>query len=152
MSNETRNRPSTVNGTASSPAREGREDHEERRSLSSRRSSSTGHSGTRELPTKPRRNAFVPLLLIGGAVLGTQGLQTSQLLGERQVLLATYASQQRAVDTLGRLRGSLDSLAADTQRLADTGSASAQLLVDELRRRGVAVSPAVVKAASAVSR
>jgi hypothetical protein len=46
------------------------------------------------------------------------------------------------VDNAGRLRASLDGLAADTQRLADAGNASAALLVTELRKRGVTINAA----------
>ncbi len=55
---------------------------------------------------------------------------------------AAHASQQQTVDNAARLRASLDAIAADTQRLADSGNANARLLVEELRRRGITINAA----------
>ena len=85
---------------------------------------------------------FVPLLLGALALLGWLGFQTQQLLNERQALQAAYVSQQQTVDNSGKLRASLDALAADTQRMADSGNPNARLLVDELRKRGITINPA----------
>ena len=40
-----------------------------------------------------------------------------------------------------KLRAQLDGIAADTQRLANGGNAGAQLIVNDLRRRGVTITP-----------
>ena len=95
------------------------------------------------------RSAFVPLLLGGLAVLGWLGFQSWQFYAERQALQAAYASQQQTVDGAAKLRASLDTLAADTQRLADAGNPNARTLVDELKKRGVTISTAPAGAASA---
>lgn len=84
---------------------------------------------------------FVPLLLSGLALLGWLGYQTQQLVKEREGLRAAHASLQLTVDNAGKLRASLDALAADTQRLANAGNANAKLLVDELRKRGITINP-----------
>jgi hypothetical protein len=83
---------------------------------------------------------FVPLLLGGLAMLGWLGFQVQQQLAERELLVAAHASQQQTVDKAGKLRASLDALAADTQRMAQAGNPSAKLLVDELARRGVTIN------------
>jgi hypothetical protein len=91
---------------------------------------------------------FWPLLLGTLAMLGWLGFQTQQLFNERQALQLGYASQQQTVDNAGKLRASLDALAADTQRMADGGNPNAKLLVDELRKRGItinAAAPAVTR-------
>ena len=88
------------------------------------------------------RSAFVPLLLGGLALLGWLGFQTWQLYSERQTLQTAHASQQQTVDNAAKLRASLDTLAADTQRLADGGNPNARALVDELKKRGVTINPA----------
>lgn len=75
------------------------------------------------------------------ALLGLLASQVYWLTEERQVLRNGLASQQQTVDNAGKLRASLDGLAADTQRLADAGNASAALLVTELRKRGVTITP-----------
>jgi len=85
---------------------------------------------------------FVPLLLLTGALLLAFGMQTVQLLRERQALQAAHAGQQQTVDNAGKLRASLDALAADTQRLADAGNPNAALLVNELRKRGITINAA----------
>ncbi|MCB1933979.1 MAG: hypothetical protein KDI45_16130, partial [Candidatus Accumulibacter sp.] len=84
---------------------------------------------------------FLPLLLVVLAVFLWSGFQCYQLVGERQSLLTAHASQQRALDESARVRGSLDALARETAVLADRGNASARLIVDELRKRGVTINP-----------
>ena len=88
-----------------------------------------------------RHGAFLPLLLLGLAVLALLGGQTWLLASERDALQTAHAGQQQTVDNAGKLRASLDKLAADTQRLADAGNASAALLVAELKKRGVTINP-----------
>lgn len=101
-------------------------------------------------------SAFVPVMLFGLAVLAVLLWQTWLLSTEREALVTTHAGQQQTVDNAGQLRGSLDALAADTQRLADAGNANAALLVTELRQRGITINPqaqgAVAAAASASAR
>jgi hypothetical protein len=94
-------------------------------------------------------SAFMPLLLGGVALLGFLGFQVWQLSVERQALQAAFISQQQSVDSAGKLRATLDTLAADTQRLADSGNPTARTLVDELKKRGVTISTAPAGAASA---
>ena len=92
-------------------------------------------------PEKPaQRSAFVPLILGGMALLGSMAFQGYQHLGDRQTLQNAHAAQQQTVDNAGKLRASLDALAADTQRMADAGNASARLLVEELKKRGVTIN------------
>ncbi|HPP82651.1 MAG TPA: hypothetical protein PLZ50_03680 [Rubrivivax sp.] len=98
---------------------------------------------------RARRGAFVPLLLMALALLLAFGFQAAQLLRERQALQDAHAGQQQTVDNAGKLRASLDALAADTQRLADAGNANAALLVNELRKRGITINPAAQAAAPA---
>ena len=88
------------------------------------------------------RGPFVPLLLGGMALLGMLAFQTTQLLMDREALRAAHAGQQQTVDNAGKLRASLDTLAADTQRMADAGNANARVLVEELKKRGVTINAA----------
>jgi uncharacterized protein HemX len=88
------------------------------------------------------RHAFVPLLLALAALLSWMGFQAWQLTQERQQLQAVQANQAPALVRAAQLRQRLDLLAADTQRLADTGNANAQQLVDRLREHGVTIQPA----------
>jgi hypothetical protein len=106
-------------------------------------------SGQRALPQPglTQRSAFLPLLLCGLSVLGWQAFQTTLLLRDHQALQASHAGQQQTVDSASKLRGSLDTLAADTQRMAEAGNANARLLVEELRKRGVTISAPAAAAA-----
>lgn len=97
-------------------------------------------SHARTMPPVAVSSPFVPLLLASLALLGWLGFQTWQLMNDRQALQAGYASQQQTVESSGKLRASLDALAADTQRMADGGNPNAKLLVEELRKRGITIN------------
>ena len=84
---------------------------------------------------------FVPVLLLGLAVLAWTGFQTWQLLAERSSLRAVVASQAAQVDQSTKLRAALDRIASKTARLAATGNAEAALIVDALKKRGVTINP-----------
>jgi hypothetical protein len=109
-------------------------------------------------PVAPRRagaaartagpGPFVPLLLATAALCLWAAGATWQLLEARGALVQTHQSQQETVDNAGRLRASLDTLAADTQRLADTGNPQAALLVSELKKRGITINAAATPAAT----
>lgn len=86
------------------------------------------------------RTAFVPVLLGTLALLLGLGWQSYLLMADRDALQTAHTGQQQTVDNAGKLRTSLDTLAADTQRLADSGNASAALLVTELRKRGITIN------------
>lgn len=87
-----------------------------------------------------QRTAFVPVLLGTLALLLGLGWQSYLLMADRDALQTAHGGQQQTVDNAGKLRASLDALAADTQRLADGGNASAALLVTELRKRGITIN------------
>jgi hypothetical protein len=108
--------------------------------------------GSAHAPAQRPHGAFLPLLLLGLTVLAMLGGQTWLLASERDTLQTAHASQQQTVDNAGKLRASLDTLAADTQRLADAGNASAALLVAELKKRGVTINPQAAAAAPAAPR
>ncbi len=90
-------------------------------------------------PAAPH-SPFVPILLGSLALLGWLGFQTYGLVTERTGLATARTAQQQTVDNAGKLRTSLDALAADTQRIADAGNPSARLLIDELRKRGITIN------------
>jgi hypothetical protein len=95
----------------------------------------------REEPREtPLRTPFIPLALLALAVLIWVGFQTVQLIGERQRLFAAVESQDVLVQNSQKLRVNLDSLATETAKLAEQGNASARLLVEELRKRGVTIN------------
>ena len=87
-----------------------------------------------------QRSAFVPVLLGTLALMLGLAWQSTLLLADRDALQTAHTGQQQTVDNAGKLRTSLDTLAADTQRLADSGNASAAVLVTELRKRGITIN------------
>lgn len=97
------------------------------------------------------RSPFWPLLLAVLALLTVLGAQAWQAHAERLQLQAALDAQAPTLAQAARLRGSLDGLAADTQRLADSGNASARLVVDELRKRGITIHPGAGTAPSATA-
>lgn len=68
---------------------------------------------------------------------------TYQLARESQQLTQLHAGQDAQVEAAGKVRASLDTVAAATARLADSGNVNARILVAELRRRGITINPAV---------
>lgn len=106
-------------------------------------------------PAKPTHSAFVPLLIVLLALLAWFVASALEVRNQGQALKAAHAAQQQTVDNAAKLRGSLDALAADTQRLAVAGNPNAALLVEELRKRGVTINvpaPGAAPAAPAASR
>lgn len=84
---------------------------------------------------------FTPLLLLAVAITSWFAFQTYQLTGERTQLAGIKANQETQVAAAAKVRVALDALAASTQRLANGGNANAQVIVDELRKRGVTINP-----------
>lgn len=87
------------------------------------------------------RSPFVPLLLLSVALVTWFGFQSYQLVRERQQLTLLRASQDISMEAAGKVRASLDTVAAATARLADEGNVNARVLVEELRRRGITINP-----------
>lgn len=61
-----------------------------------------------------------------------------QLWRERETLSQAREKQQ-LVDNSVKLRTQLDTLVAETQKLANAGNPNARLLVEERRKRGVSI-------------
>lgn len=102
-----------------------------------------GHrSRSRHSEAKRDRTAFVPLLILLLTLLSWSAFQLIQLSDEAQGLEATKNGQNAQLQQAQRVRQSLDALATETRKLADAGNANAKLIVEELRKRGVTISPA----------
>ena len=111
------------------------------------------HAGVRSSsrPQPKAHTAFVPVLLCALALLLALGWQTYLLATERDSLQAAHFGQQQTVDNAGKLRTSLEALAADTQRVADAGNPSARVLIEELRKRGITINSAAGTTAPAAA-
>jgi hypothetical protein len=90
---------------------------------------------------RSERSPFIPFLILALSVAGWAAFQMTQLLRERDSLEAARSSQERPMENSKKLRDQLDGLARDTQRLANKGNASARLIVDELKKRGITINP-----------
>jgi hypothetical protein len=90
-----------------------------------------------------RHSPFVPLLLMGLALLGWTAFETAQLARDHQGLDAALAAQAPQIAQAQRLRASLSALASDTQQLANAGDPGAQLIVNQLNKRGITIHPGV---------
>jgi len=89
----------------------------------------------------PRRSAFVPLLLLALAVVGWLAFQSAQLLREQRQLELAQSMLQPQEQNATKLRASLDAVATATAKLAAGGNASARVIVEVLRKRGVTINP-----------
>jgi hypothetical protein len=92
-------------------------------------------------PIPAGRGPFLPLLLVALAVVGWTVFQTTELVREHRSLEETHASQTTALEQAEKVRTAADSLARKTQTLADGGNASAQLIIGNLRQRGISINP-----------
>jgi hypothetical protein len=94
----------------------------------------------RPQPAPRQYSAFVPQFLMGLALVAWLGLQAFQQVGERQqlaVLDAAIAPQEQAAQ---KVRTSLEAIAGATAKLAGEGNANAQIVVEQLKKRGVTIN------------
>lgn len=89
---------------------------------------------------------FLPLLLLAVAVVIWFAFQASQLYQERANLAGLHSSQEATYQNAQKMRGQLDSLAAGTQKLANTGNRNAKAVVNALQQRGITIKPDAAKA------
>ena len=92
-------------------------------------------------PPATLRSPFVPLLLLGLVIAGWFIFQTTLLMRERENLRVARAGQERVVQDSTKLRSSLEAIVRETTALAANGNAGARMIVDELRKRGIAINP-----------
>lgn len=97
-------------------------------------------AGVPRIVVAPPRSPFLPLVLLGSAVVFWMGVQAYTLLREWANLGSTVRTQQAQVEMAARIRTNLNGLAVGTRRLSDGGNQNARLVVDALRQRGITVS------------
>ncbi len=88
-----------------------------------------------------RYGPFVPILLVVLGGVAWAAFQCYELVNEQQSLATFYSNQNRAFEDSGKLRNALEGIARETALLASQGNPGAKLIVDELARRGVTITP-----------
>ena len=86
------------------------------------------------------QSVFIPLIILTLAAVAWAAFQMTQLLRERDALATARVNQERPMENAKKLRDALDTVAKQTQQLANRGNPSAKLIVDELRKRGITIS------------
>ena len=86
-------------------------------------------------------SAFLPVLILGLVMLAWFAFQATQLNLERDAMREAMTNQEKPVHDSKKLRDALDAIARGTAQLADGGNANARLIVDELKKRGITISP-----------
>lgn len=81
------------------------------------------------------------MLLLGIGFFGWMAVQTMQLLGDRWAVQEATSQQATTLAAAHKIRVAADSLAAKMQALADKGNPNAQVVVAELKKRGITINP-----------
>jgi hypothetical protein len=92
-------------------------------------------------PKSIGRGPFLPLLLFVVAFLGWTIFQTTELIRERSALAQNRSQQTAPLAQAQKIRVATDSMASKTQKLADVGNQNAQLVISQLKQRGITVNP-----------
>ena len=88
-----------------------------------------------------KTDSNVAVIITLAALLLWFGFQSVQLWRERGNLSAVKASQETALQESEKIRLQFQGLMTKTSELANQGHAGAKLIVDELQKRGIGVSP-----------
>jgi hypothetical protein len=92
-------------------------------------------------PARAQRwSVFVPVFLLALTYLAWTVFQTTQLVVERNALQALRSNQEKQVEESKKVRERFESLSRETQLLANRGNRGAQLIIEELRRRGITIT------------
>lgn len=91
--------------------------------------------------TTTGRSPFLPLLLLGLALLAMLAMQAYLLASERQVLTERIGLQAQPLANGHKLRTAADSLFGKMQALSDKGNPNARAVVTELQKRGLTINP-----------
>jgi uncharacterized protein YoxC len=84
---------------------------------------------------------FIPMCLLAVAWTLWAVFQMIMLFQESSNLKTLKANQEPTVQQATKLRAQLDSIAAETAKLAAKGNSGAQTIVDALKKRGITIDP-----------
>lgn len=86
------------------------------------------------------RSVFIPVLVLGLAMLMLTGFQAFQLVRERDALALRIENLQSPLAESKNMRSQLQSIAQSTAKLAKQGNENAQRIIAQLRKAGITVS------------
>jgi hypothetical protein len=93
------------------------------------------------LPEQVRSDTWAAVALLTIAVVAWLSFQTVQQIRERTALQNVRTAQEAALERAQKIRAQFDTITKKTLELAQQGNAGAALIVDELARRGVTITP-----------
>ena len=93
------------------------------------------------LPEQARSDPWTAVALLTIAVVAWLSFQTVQQIRERTTLQNVRTAQEVALERAQKIRAQFDTITKKTLELAQQGNAGAALIVDELARRGVTITP-----------
>lgn len=93
------------------------------------------------LPEQARSDPWTAVALLTIAVVAWLSFQTVQQIRERTALQNVRTAQETALERAQKIRAQFDTITKKTLELAQQGNAGAALIVDELARRGVTITP-----------
>jgi len=93
------------------------------------------------LPEQARSDPWTTVALLTIAVVAWLSFQTVQQIRERTALQNVRTAQEAALERAQKIRAQFDTITKKTLELAQQGNAGATLIVDELARRGVTITP-----------
>ena len=93
------------------------------------------------LPEQARSDPWTAVALLTIAVVAWLSFQTVQQIRERTALQNVRTAQEAALERAQKIRAQFDTITKKTLELAQQGNAGAALIVDELARRGVTITP-----------
>jgi hypothetical protein len=93
------------------------------------------------LPEQARSDPWTAVALLTVAVVAWLSFQTVQQIRERTTLQTVRTAQEAPIERAQRIRAQFDTIAKKTLELAQQGHAGAALIMEELARRGVTISP-----------
>jgi len=93
------------------------------------------------LPEQVRSDTWAAVALLTIAVVAWLSFQTVQQIRERSALQNVRTAQEAALERAQKIRAQFDTITKKTLELAQQGNAGAALIVDELARRGVTITP-----------
>lgn len=93
----------------------------------------------------PRFGLDIPVLILALAFFVWTAFQTFELIKQSSQLSAARASQEQPLQELAKVQSVVQSMGADTLKLADGGNATAKEVLDGFAKQGVKFGPPPAK-------